>query len=163
MPDVGLAEEGAHFLVVGDFLEEVAAICVLGHDAETPRGVVVERLLVRDHVLVLHRRQQPHLVQRVLLLLLGQRRQLHLLQGVDLVVGVAQDLVSSVSLSAVCLRAVCWPTSKVSQTVRIQRPKNVHFVRDNMTRKSCLKVASFGCPLSAQIPGPLSAQKLALK
>ena len=72
-------------------------------------------------------------------------------------------LSSSVSLSAVSLRAVFWPTSKVSQTVRIQRQKNDHFVRDNMTRKCCLKVASFGCPLSAPIPGPLSAQKLALK
>lgn len=61
VPDVGLAEEGAHFLVVRDFLEKISAVGVLCDDTQTSRRIVVEGLLVSDHVLVLHGREQPDL------------------------------------------------------------------------------------------------------
>ena len=43
---------------------------VLSDDAQALGGLVVEALFVADHVFVLDRRQQPNLVQRVLLFLL---------------------------------------------------------------------------------------------
>mmetsp|Transcript_26061 Transcript_26061/g.65694 ORF Transcript_26061/g.65694 Transcript_26061/m.65694 type:complete len:471 (-) Transcript_26061:1130-2542(-) len=93
VPDVGLAEEGAHLLVVADFLKQIPTVSILRDNAQTPACVVVEALLVSDDVLVLDTGQQPHLVQRVLFFLFAQVWEFHLFQGVDLVIGEAQDFV----------------------------------------------------------------------
>ena len=36
VPDVGLAEEGAHLLVVADFLKQIPTVSILRDNAQTP-------------------------------------------------------------------------------------------------------------------------------
>lgn len=67
------------FRMLRNFLIEIATIRVLHDHAEALGARVNERLLVFNDIRMIHARQQPDLVQRILLVLVVQVQHFHLL------------------------------------------------------------------------------------
>ena len=58
----------------------------------------------------------------------------------------------SLSLSAVCLLSVCWPSSKVTRAIRFVKAKECHYVIKKLPLKPCSRWAVWICKFSAR-PG----------
>jgi len=70
IPDLLLLNIGLSFLIVADFLEDVAVVSILHDQAQTRRGLVDKCVAIGNHVGVIDGGEDAHLVQGVFLFFL---------------------------------------------------------------------------------------------
>ena len=93
MPNLRLFHLGACSFEIGDFGLEIAAIRKLHNYAQAASCLLEKRLFIASHIGMLHRCQNAHLVDGVLLFLLRELGQPHLLQCVYALIRLPEHLV----------------------------------------------------------------------
>ena len=92
VPDLLLLDVGLALLVVTDFLEHVTVVCVLHDQAETRCRLVNKGISVGDHIWVIDRSQNTHLIQGVFFLFFRQGEHFHILECIDAWIVLPLDL-----------------------------------------------------------------------
>ena len=93
VPDLLFREGSVGLFVIVYEHEEVATVGILHHEAQATSLVLKESLLVANHVRVVDRGENAHLIKRVFLLFGRKLAHLDLLHGIDGVVVLSFNVV----------------------------------------------------------------------